>query len=98
MRPLMWLNRLLHSRISPEVALDGSAEDIQAWGDANGYSQGQIDDLIKYRRQANYYTYEDEVDNYGQDHQQLHLEHQLGDWRLSATGHFTHGAAVEASA
>ena len=75
----------------PEVALDGSAEDIQAWGDANGYSQRQIDDLIQYGRQANYYTYEDEVDNYGQDHQQLHLEHQFGDWRLSATGHFTHG-------
>ena len=75
----------------PEVALNGSAEDIQAWGDANGYSQRQIDDLIQYGRQANYYTYEDEVDNYGQDHQQLHLEHQFGDWRLSATGHFTHG-------
>ena len=75
----------------PEVALNGSAEDIQAWGDANGYTQRQIDDLIQYGRQANYYTYEDEVDNYGQDHQQLHLEHQFGDWRLSATGHFTHG-------
>ena len=75
----------------PEVALNGSAEDIQAWGDANSYSQRQIDDLIQYGRQANYYTYEDEVDNYGQDHQQLHLEHQFGDWRLSATGHFTHG-------
>ena len=75
----------------PEVALNGSAEEIQAWGDANGYSQRQIDDLIQYGRQANYYTYEDEVDNYGQDHQQLHLEHQFGDWRLSATGHFTHG-------
>ena len=75
----------------PEVALNGSAEDIQSWGDANGYSQRQIDDLIQYGRQANYYTYEDEVDNYGQDHQQLHLEHQFGDWRLSATGHFTHG-------
>lgn len=75
----------------PEVALNGSAEDIQAWGDANGYSERQIDDLIQYGRQANYYTYEDEVDNYGQDHQQLHLEHQFGDWRLSATGHFTHG-------
>ena len=75
----------------PEVALNGSAEDIQAWGDANGYSQRQIDDLIQYGRKANYYTYEDEVDNYGQDHQQLHLEHQFGDWRLSATGHFTHG-------
>ena len=61
------------------------------WGDANGYTQRQIDDLIQYGRQANYYTYEDEVDNYGQDHQQLHLEHQFGDWRLSATGHFTHG-------
>ena len=75
----------------PEVALNGSAEAIQAWGEANGYSPRQIDDLIQYGRQANYYTYEDEVDNYGQDHQQLHLEHQFGDWRLSATGHFTHG-------
>ena len=75
----------------PEVALNGSAEDIQAWGEANGYSPRQIDDLIQHGRQANYYTYEDEVDNYGQDHQQLHLEHQFGDWRLSATGHFTRG-------
>ena len=75
----------------PEVALDGTADEIQAWGQANFYSQEQIDDLIQYGRQANYYTYEDEVDNYGQDHQQLHMEHRVGDWRFSATGHFTHG-------
>ena len=40
---------------------------------------------------SNYYTYEDEVDNYGQDHQQLHLEQQwaIGASRRRAT--FTHG-------
>ena len=75
----------------PEVALNGSAEEIQAWGEANYYSQEQIDDLVQYGRQANYYTYENEVDNYGQDHQQLHLEQLVGDWRVSLTGHFTHG-------
>ena len=75
----------------PEVALNGSAEEIQTWGQNEGYSDQQIDDMVTLGRQANYYTYEDEVDNYGQDHQQLHLEHTLGDWRLSATGHFTHG-------
>ena len=75
----------------PEVALDGTAEEIQTWGQNNGYSERQINDLVQYGRQANYYTYEDEVDNYGQDHQQLHLQHQIGDWRFSATGHFTHG-------
>ena len=75
----------------PEVALNGTAEEIQTWGQNNGYSDRQINDLVQYGRQANYYTYEDEVDNYGQDHQQLHLQHQVGDWRFSATGHFTHG-------
>ena len=75
----------------PEVALNGTAEEIRAWGEANYYSEEQIDDLINSGRRANYYTYEDQVDNYGQDHQQLHLEHRLGAWRLSATGHFTHG-------
>ncbi len=75
----------------PEVALNGTEDDIRTWGQNNGYSEQQIDDLVNSGRQANYYTYEDQVDNYGQDHQQLHLEHQFGDWRLSATGHFTHG-------
>jgi len=75
----------------PEVALNGDADAIQAWGEANYYSQEQIDDLVELGPRANYYTYADEVDNYGQDHQQLHLEQLVGNWRLSATGHFTHG-------
>ena len=75
----------------PEVALNGTAEEIQGWGAANGYTSTQIDDLITLGPRANYYTYQDEVDNYGQDHQQLHLEQRIGNWRVSATGHFTHG-------
>ena len=59
----------------PEVALNGTEDDIRTWGLNNGYSEQQIDDLVNSGRQANYYTYEDQVDNYGQDHQQLHLEH-----------------------
>ena len=75
----------------PEVVLGGDRAEMEAWGLANGYSVQQIEEMKTYGRRFNYYNYEDEVDNYGQDHQQLHLEQQWRDWRFSVTGHFTHG-------
>ena len=43
-------------------------------------------------RTYNFYTYDNEVDNYGQDHYQLHLVHQFNK-KLSAniSGHYTYG-------
>jgi iron complex outermembrane receptor protein len=80
----------------PEIGLYGTPEEITAWA-ANSYEYGygsdttRIADLIENGRRHNYYQYQDEVDDYRQDHHQLHLEQLAGDWRLSLTGHWTIG-------
>ena len=76
----------------PEVALGDDAEAKLAWAAAQGYSDRQIEDLLTYGRRSNYYTYENEVDDYGQKHQQLHVEQRAGQWDLSAALHWTAGA------
>ncbi len=44
-------------------------------------------------RTANYYTYENEVDNYGQDHYQLHFAQSLSsNLNFNLAGHYTKGA------
>lgn len=43
-------------------------------------------------RTDNYYTYDNEVDNYNQDHYQLHLSHQFNSsLSLTTAGHYTYG-------
>ena len=57
--------------------------DIQDWA-AGSYEYGygsdthRILDLIENRRTHNYYNYENEVDDYNQNHFQLHLEQNIG--------------------
>ena len=76
----------------PEVALEGTDEEIETWGINNGYSERQINDLQQLGRRANYYTYENEVDNYAQDHYQLHTSFQLmNNLTLKVSGHYTYG-------
>lgn len=80
----------------PEIGLNGTPEEITAWA-SNSYEYGygsdtaRIADLIENGRRHNYYQYEDEVDDYRQDHHQLHLEQLAGNWRLGLTGHWTKG-------
>jgi len=81
----------------PRVGVDGSADSIWAWA-ANSYEYGygsdtaRIEDLIARGRQHNYYNYEDQVDDYRQDHHQLHASQRMGSWDLGATLHYTAGA------
>ncbi|WP_306640298.1 TonB-dependent receptor [Sanyastnella coralliicola] len=76
----------------PEVALDGSEAEIREWGANNFYSEQQIDDMVNLGRQSNYYTYENEVDNYAQDHYQLHFAYDFGSGLVfRAAGHYTYG-------
>ena len=69
----------------PVVGLTGDADAITAWA-ANSYEYGygadtaRIADLIARGRQHNYYTYEDQVDDYTQIHHQLHLDQRMGQW------------------
>lgn len=79
---------------TPEAKLTGNADDIQRLIDFGGeYStQEQLDNLRNSGRSFNYYLYDNEIDNYRQDHYQLHVGHTLSDYfNLTAALHYTRG-------
>ena len=80
---------------TPEAKLTGDPEMLQNLINFGGEygTQEQLDNLADSDpRTFNYYTYDNEVDNYQQDHYQLHLSHQFNE-NLNATvaGHYTYG-------
>ncbi len=79
---------------TPGAKLFGDDEDLQSVIDFGGEygTEEQIDNLFNSDRRFNYYLYDREVDNYGQDHYQLHLSHTFSS-SLNATAalHYTHG-------
>ncbi len=77
---------------TPEAVVNGDADAIQAFIDRNYSTQAEADNLLNSGRTYNYYTYDNEVDNYGQTHYQLHLSHQF-DAHFSAniSGNYTRG-------
>lgn len=81
----------------PRVGLNGTPEEIWAWA-ANSYEYGygsdstRVLDLINRGRQHNYYRYDDQVDDYRQDHHQVHLSQKLAGWDVGGTLHYTRGA------
>jgi iron complex outermembrane recepter protein len=80
----------------PRIGLTGDSAAIVAWA-ANSYEYGyggddeRISDLIERGRLHNYYRYADQVDDYRQDHHQLHFSQKQGAWNLGATVHYTRG-------
>jgi iron complex outermembrane receptor protein len=79
---------------TPEAKLNGNDEDIQRLIDFGGeYStQEQLDNLRNSGRSFNYYLYDNEIDNYRQDHYQLHVGHSFTE-QLNFSGalHYTRG-------
>ena len=90
----------------PAIALSDTvdADDLRAWA-ANSYEYNYVDsssssaydlarleDLVANRRTHNYYQYQNEEDDYRQDHHQLHLDQQVGNWDLGAVVYATKGA------
>ena len=81
----------------PRVGLSGDSAAIVAWAAGSseyGYGEDEerISDLIARGRQHNYYRYADQVDDYRQDHHQLHLSQDWGAWDVGSTVHYTKGA------
>ena len=77
---------------TPELVLFGSDQDLEEYADNNGISGDDRDNLLNSGRTYNFYTYENEVDNYQQDHYQLHYNQQLGNKLvLNLAGHYTRG-------
>ncbi|GAB4407921.1 MAG: TonB-dependent receptor [Bacteroidia bacterium] len=76
----------------PEALALGDAAGLEAHIARNGYTEAQIDNLRTAGRQYNYYTYDNEVDNYRQDHYQLHYSLQPNTrLYVNAALHYTAG-------
>jgi iron complex outermembrane receptor protein len=80
----------------PRVGLTGDSAAITEWAaNSSEYGYGsdvaRIADLIERGRQHNYYRYEDQVDDYQQDHHQLHFSQTFANWDVGSTIHYTKG-------
>ena len=83
----------------PQLATDENITDqeILDWA-AGSYEYGygsdtdRVTDLIENRRTHNYYNYENEVDDYAQNHLQLHFDQRVGLADIAMTLYSTSGA------
>ncbi|MCC6599499.1 MAG: TonB-dependent receptor [Crocinitomicaceae bacterium] len=78
---------------TPAEKLDGTDNDaLLSFAERNSFSEKETDNLLNSGRTYNFYTYDNQVDNYGQDHYQLHLRRSLQDnLYLNIAGHYTKG-------
>ena len=78
---------------TPESVINGNYEQgILAYADRNYFFGSDRDNLLTSGRTYNYYTYENEVDNYQQDHYQLHFNHSFNQkLKFTSALHYTRG-------
>ncbi|MCF8388773.1 MAG: TonB-dependent receptor, partial [Bacteroidales bacterium] len=77
----------------PKVRLENDSEGMKRYYDHWLYTEEQYEHMLNSdNRTYNYYTYENETDNYQQDHYQLHVSHQFSKkWHLNASGFYVYG-------
>ncbi len=79
---------------TPQARIENDQEGLQEVLSYSGEydTQEQVDNLLNSDRRFNYYLYDNEVDDYAQDHVQLHLSHTFTDYfNFSLSGHYTYG-------
>ncbi len=64
---------------TPQSRFENDLEGMKEHADNNYLSDADRKNLLESGRTYNYYTYEDQVDNYQQDHFQLHLSHEFSE-------------------
>jgi len=77
----------------PSVRLNNDYAGMQEYADNWLMTQEEVDFMMASdNRTYNYYTYENQVDNYQQDHYQLHISHKFNTHlNLNASLHYTRG-------
>ncbi len=76
----------------PEPALTGNRAQLQTYLDNGELSEADAARVLREGRRYSYYTYDNQTDNYQQNHYQLHLSQGLGqDWNIGAALHLTRG-------
>lgn len=76
----------------PESRLNNDTEAMLETAAIEGWNQEQTENLLSSGRTFNIYTYDNQVDNYAQDHYQFHASHRFSE-ALTANGafHYTYG-------
>jgi iron complex outermembrane receptor protein len=78
---------------TPMARIENDQAGIEAFISENWLNEAEAENLRNSDRRYNYYTYENEIDNYQQDHYQLHWNERLSDlWSLNLGLNFTQGA------
>jgi len=62
----------------PESRINNDTQGMLDYIGRNGLTEVEAANLLNSGRTYNYYTYDNQVDNYGQDHYQLHYNRELG--------------------
>lgn len=76
----------------PESRLNDDETAMTETVATEGWNQQQADNLFSAGRTFNIYTYENQVDNYAQDHYQLHASHRFSEsLTANAALHYTYG-------
>jgi iron complex outermembrane receptor protein len=78
---------------TPESRIKNDVAGMNAFADRNYLTDEQRENLLNAGRTYNLYTYDNQVDNYGQDHYQLHFIHTFNKKLImNISGHYTYGA------
>ena len=76
----------------PRVRLENDEQGMLDYASASGWGPEHTENLLTSDRRYNYYTWQDEVDNYSQFNNQLVLTQELNNhWFFNATLHYTRG-------
>ena len=76
----------------PQARIEGDSPGIENHIVNNGLSESEAQNLRNSDRRYNFYTYDDQVDDYKQDHYQVHFNAELNNSiRTSLVGHYTKG-------
>jgi len=77
---------------TPESRINGDVNAMNSYADRNYLDSADRANLLNSGRTYNFYTYENEVDNYQQDNYQFHVNHRFNrGWYLNVAGHYTYG-------
>jgi len=76
----------------PRVRLENDEQGMLDYAAVSGYGPQHTENLLASDRRYNYYTWQDEVDNYTQINNQLVLTQEINrNWFFNATLHYTRG-------
>jgi len=77
---------------TPEAVINGDTEGIEAFISRNWSSDDEAENLRNAGRTYNHYLYDNQIDNYGQDHYQLHFSHKFNtNTSMTLSTNYTHG-------